>query len=449
LIHCTLIFFKDFSAILIIGGNLRRNVMDKLLNLSWASDIWENLAKWVDEKVLLQTNFTQLLIIISAFLVSWLLANRFKAWCDKKHAASDDKIFWRGMDRARPLYIFYIWLVFQWAFVIFYESDDLVTTTASLLTAWVVIRTSSFFIKNSIMSQFVALFAWTIAALNIVGLLDPTVEFLENAVTDFGDFKISLLTVVKSIILFIIFLWIALGLSNMIARRIRKNTNVEYSTKLLIVKLFQIILVTVAIVLTLNTAGVDLTALTVFAGALGVTLGFGVQKIASNYLSGMILLMDKSIKKGDIISIGDTIGTLSKISGRYSILSTPGGREFLIPNDEFVEQRIENWTYNKNNLRLKLPIRVAYGTDVEQACSIIVEQANKVTAVIKDERTACYLKSFGEYGIELELHIWVKDVLLGMLSTKHQIFVNILHAFDQNGIIIPYLEKELNVGQDD
>jgi len=266
------------------------------------------------------------------------------------------------------------WLVLLWLSVLIALQAELahpiMTIVVNLLTAWVVIRLSTSLVRDPVWSRFLTLVVWTIAALNILGLLDPAMAMLDNAAVTLGGLRISALTVVKAMLSLAVLLWLATVASRLLERRITSLPNLTPSLQVLIVKLLKISLVVIAVVVALRTVGIDLTAFAVFTGALGVGIGFGLQKAVSNFISGLSILIDKSIKPGDVISLGDTYGWVSSLGARYVSVVTRDATEYLIPNDELINQRVINWSYSNAEVRLKLPVAISYSADVRQAIEL-------------------------------------------------------------------------------
>ena len=179
-------------------------------------------------------------------------------------------------------------------------------------------------------------------------------------------------------------------------RRVRASADLTPSIQVLIGKLIRLLLITFAILIALSTVGIDFTALAFFSGAVGVGLGFGLQKIVSNLVSGIILLADKSIKPGDVITVGDSFGWVSSMGARYTSIVTRDGREFLIPNEDFVTQRVINWSFSNDEVRLDVPFGVSYTSDPHQVCELAIEAAKSVARVLVSPAPVCHLKAFGE-----------------------------------------------------
>ncbi|MCZ6859495.1 MAG: mechanosensitive ion channel, partial [Alphaproteobacteria bacterium] len=201
----------------------------------------------------------------------------------------------------------------------------------------------------------------------------------------------------------------------------------------------------VAVFAALNSIGIDLTALAVFSGAVGLGIGFGLQKVISNLISGVILLMDKSVKPGDVIAIGDTFGWINTLSARYVSVITRDGIEHLIPNEELISQRVENWSYSNTLVRFRMPIGISYDSDVVNAMALTVEAAKMVERVRDDPAPVCRLMNFGDNAIELELRIWISDPQAGVANVRSEVLLNIWTMFNENGIEFPYTQRDLHI----
>ncbi len=294
-------------------------------------------------------------------------------------------------------------------------------------------------------SKLIAGAAWTLAALTTLGLFDATVEFLDGLAIAFGGVRISVLTVVKGVFALAVLMWVAFSVSRVLEARIRKAPNLTPSIQVLMGKLTKIVLITIALLIALESVGIDLTALTVFGGMLGVGIGFGMQKIVSNFVSGLILLMDKSIAPGDVIAVGETYGWIVSLGARYASVRTRDGTEHLIPNEEIITQRVENWSHSDRAVRFKIPVGISYGSDVRLAIKLCLEAANEVGRVLKDPETKCLLKGFGDSSVDLEIRIWVNDPENGRSNIKSEVLLGVWDRFHENNIEIPFPQRDLHV----
>jgi small-conductance mechanosensitive channel len=313
----------------------------------------------------------------------------------------------------------------------------LLGVASSLATAWVVIALVAGLIRNQFVYRLVAISAWTIAALSILGLLAPTMAALDSIAIVVGGLRVTPLLVIKTSVLLMLTLWAASATGDFLDRRVRNTTDLTPSIQVLITKLIRLLLITFAILTVLSTVGIDFSALAFFSGAVGVGVGFGLQKIVSNLVSGIILLVDKSIKPGDVISVGDHFGRVGNMGARYTSVDTRDGREYLIPNEDFITQRVANWTYSSDLVRLFVKFNTTYESDPRKAQSAAVEAALSVERVLKKPVPACMLTEFAASSIEFELWFWIKDPAAGVTNVKSDVLLALWDTLDQQGINIP------------
>jgi small-conductance mechanosensitive channel len=322
----------------------------------------------------------------------------------------------------------------------------LMTIAASLQTAWVIIRLTSGLLRNPLASRLVASAAWAIAALNILGLLDQTVAMLDSLDVSFGDFRLSALSAIKGLAIGGFLLWAALTLSRFAENQIDRSISLTPSIKVLTAKAVKILLVTLAIVIALSGVGIDLTAFAVFSGAVGVGIGFGLQKVISNLISGVILLLDRSIKPGDVVELENgTYGWVNKLSARYVSVVTRDGVEYLIPNENLITQNVVNWSYSSKEVRLRAPLGVSYDTDLRLAQKVCIDAALSLDRVLKDPPPNCLITGFGDSSIDLELRFWVRDPEAGAGNIRSAVYLAVWDAFKEKGIQIPFPHREVTV----
>ncbi len=323
----------------------------------------------------------------------------------------------------------------------------LLDIAASLATAWVVIALVAGLIRNQFVYRLVAAFAWTIAALNILGLREPVRSALDSFAVVIGGLRVSPLLVIKTSVLLLFTLWAANAASDFLDRRVRASADLTPSIQVLISKLIRLLLITFAILIALSTVGIDFSALAFFSGAVGVGLGFGLQKIVSNLVSGIILLADKSIKPGDVITVGDNFGWVESMGARYTAIVTRDGREFLIPNEDFVTQRVINWSYSNDEVRLDVPFGVSYASDPHKVCALAVEAARSVTRVLPSPAPVCHLKAFGDSSLNFLLRFWIRDPIDGITNVSGLVLLALWDAFKREGIEIPYPVRDVRLTQ--
>ena len=228
-----------------------------------------------------------------------------------------------------------------------------------------------------------------------------------------------------------------------------RTSELTPALRVLMVKLVKIVLFTVAFLLGLDALGVDLTAFAVFSGAVGVGLGFGLQKVISNFISGIILLTDRSIKPGDIIAIDDTYGWVNALGTRYISVITRDGKEHLIPNELLITERVENWSFTNNNVRVRVPIGVSYKEDPHKVQELILQAVDESPRVLKKPEPRCLLTDFGDSSVNFELRFWIDDPINGIGNIKSEVLLKVWDQFKEHGIEIPFPQRDIHIRSDD
>jgi small-conductance mechanosensitive channel len=308
---------------------------------------------------------------------------------------------------------------------------------ARLATAWVVIHVIAGLIHNRLVYRVLAVSAWTIAALSILGLLGPIADALDSVAVFIGGVRVSPLLVLKTFVLLLFAVWAASALSNFLERRVRGASDLTPSFQVLIGKIVRLSLMTIAIVIVVRSTGMDLSALAIFTGALGVGIGFGLQKIVSNFVSGIILLVDKSIKPGDVITVGDSYGWVNSMNTRYIAVITRDGREVLIPNEDLVTQRVINWSYTKEEVRLDVPFSADVTGNPHQVRRVAVEAAASVPRVLAHPAPVCHFTAFGSKSLDFVLRFWIDDPVAGITNVRGAVLLALWDAFKRENIAIP------------
>jgi small-conductance mechanosensitive channel len=306
-----------------------------------------------------------------------------------------------------------------------------------LATAWVVIALATSLIRNPFVNRLVAVTAWTVTALSILGLYDETVAVLDSRAIVLGGLRVTPLLVLKTTVLLLVALWAATATSNFLDRRVQHVGGLTPSIQVLLGKLIRIGVMTVAIVIVLSASGIDLSVLAIFTGAIGVGVGLGMQKIVSNFVSGIILLADKSIKPGDVISVGDHFGWVANMGARYTSVDLRDGRELLVPNEDLVTQRVINWTYSSDLMRLDVKFSATYDSDLKKTRAVAVEAAKTVPEVLKTPPPVCHLTAYGAGSIEYVLWFWIKDAATGPTGVRSAVLIALWDTFEREGIKLP------------
>jgi small-conductance mechanosensitive channel len=302
----------------------------------------------------------------------------------------------------------------------------------------------------------ISLIIWIALSLHVLGWFEPVVAALDSAGIQAGSARISIWSVVKVLFTVSLFVLGAVWVARWIERRLMAMTAVAISMRIGLSKFIQAGLIGLSILLGLNAAGLDLTTLNVLTGAIGIGLGFGLQSIASNFVSGFVLLMDRSIKPGDVISFSGTSGTttenfgwVQELRGRYVVVRDRDGVETLVPNQHLITNPVINWSYTDPRVRLKLPVRVSYECDPEQALAVLIQATRDHHRILREPAPVSRLMAFGEYGFEMELRFWIADPQEGVNNVRSDVNRNIWRLFQQHGIRIPVPQHEVRVKSQD
>ena len=413
------------------------------------SDYFATVYETVIPQLLSTAGAVQLGAVIAAGVAAYLFAGMLRTFIERLMPGHADAEISRLGRLLRQLAVPILWVILLWTSTAILNGlgrpNDLLRVAASLLNAWIVIRLVSSVVADPFWSNTIATLAWIVAALNILRLLGPTIDLLEGAAVSVGDMRISLYLVIKVTVLVVISLWIASTLARLIQRRVTRAKSLTPSVQTLIIQAARLSLLLIAVLVSLNAVGIDLTAFAVFSGAIGVGLGFGLQKIVSNFISGVIILMDRSVKPGDVIEIGESYGWVTSLGARYASVRTRDGTEHLIPNEEFIINRVVNWSHSDMVVRRKLPIGVAYSADVELAIKLIAEAVGEIPRVLKDPKPNVLLRSFGDSSIDLEARFWLGDPQNGVSNVASDILRLVWRKFRENDVEIPFPQRDLHI----
>jgi small-conductance mechanosensitive channel len=331
---------------------------------------------------------------------------------------------------------------------------------ARLILAYIVVRSAVLVFAASLGNKSwiqnwetrVALLIWLAIAAEYLGWLDPIIATLDSLGVAAGKTRITVWSVLKLLFTLTLFMLVAAWISRWVERRVKRLTSVAMSTRIGIAKFANAFLIALSILIGLNAAGVDLTALTVLTGAVGLGLGFGLQSIAANFVSGFVLLMDRSIKPGDVISLSGQSGTstenfgwVQELRGRYVVVRDRDGVEMLVPNQQLISNAVINWSYTDPRIRLKLPIRISYRDDPELALKVLLEACEGQTRVLSEPAAVSRLMHFSDSGIELELRFWISDPQEGVNNVRSEVNRAIWRLFKEHQITIPMAQREIIV----
>lgn len=293
-----------------------------------------------------------------------------------------------------------------------------------------------------------ATFVWCVVALHITGFLPEVVDLLESVSITIGQQQLNLWKILQGLFVVAIALLLAFWLGSLIESRLMRANGLDVNLQVVFSRLGKALLVLLAIIISLPMVGIDLTALSVFGGALGVGLGFGLQKIASNYVSGFILLLERSIHIGNTIGVGSDRGTVTQITTRYTVLRAGNGVEALVPNEQLIGNTVQNETYSDASMRYALTVQIGYQDDPERALALLEAQAKAHPNVAELPPPKAFLMNFGASGIDLELQFWLANSAVSSQTVRSEINLAIWKSFNAEGLHFPYPQQEVRILSD-
>ena len=391
-------------------------------------------------------------LIVAGFVV--FLTNKWIMRKIVERSKGNWKALGEGIGKIVSPFIFLIVVWLSGCILMPYQTVDILHVIQTLLIALIVIRLVVYLVKyilhpNPLLNayqNFLSSILWVTVVLHLFGFLAPISSSLQSITFGFGDKEFSVLLVLQLLAGIFLSVISAMTLSRFIENRLMKVTQIGLSGRVMINKIVRIALYVIAIVVALDTIGLDLTFLSVFGGAFGVGLAFGMQKIASNYVSGFTILLDKSLQIGDILTIGEHYGIVDSIKSRYTVLRKLDGVEVIIPNETLIAENIINHTSSDRKVRVWIDIQVGYSSSVDLATEIMLSSCNQQERVIKDEpEPTVYLMNFGESGIDLKLVFYIEDAEEGTYRLKSDINKEIWREFQAKGIEIPFPQRVIHV----
>lgn len=391
-------------------------------------------------------------VIALAMLLAWWLDSLLQKNLARSHKVQDVAI--KAAKRITfPVFTLLGVLLARVIFVHFDAPVSLLRLAIPLFLSMVFIRLLVYVLRNIFphsaklksWERSIAVTAWLVVALHVTGLLEAVLAGMEELSFTFGHQPVSLLVILQGLISIAATVLVALWLGRVIEMRLMRMEEMDSSSRVLMSKLVRGTLLVLSVLVALSLVGIDIRVLSVFGGALGVGLGFGLQRISSNYISGFIILLDKSIRLGDVVTLDNRYGTVSRLTGRYMVLTGHDGAESLIPNEMAITQALVNHSYTDRNVRIKIRLQVAYRTDLDQAMQIMADVARANERVNSDPEPAVHLVEFADNGIVLELSVWVDDSDITQTSLRSEINLGIWREFQRAGIEIPYPQREVHL----
>lgn len=391
----------------------------------------------------------QLLVILLGFMASYMLA-RVLAGPLKKHVDTLPQSWLRvsrAVLRVRLLPVFML-MILGLELAVFRQATImpplLLEIAVKLTVAWIVIVLLASVIKNRFMFRVVVLVLWMVVALSVLGWLPAVTALMDDTALTIGSARISVLRVFKAVALAVVLGWMISTVARFADKGLNRAQDLSPSMKVLFGKLLRIFLVVLAFAVAMGLVGIDLTAFAVLSGAIGVGLGFGLQKTVSNFISGIWLLLDKSIKPGDVISMGETFGWITQINTRYTSVVTRDGREHLIPNEQLITQEVINWSYTDDKVRLDVPFQVSHKSDPHHVRKVVKAAIADLPRVLNKPVAVVHFVKIGESSLEFVARFWIRDPVEGLMNVKSEVLFAVWDALKANGIAIAYPQRDLH-----
>ncbi|MGB9149814.1 MAG: mechanosensitive ion channel domain-containing protein [Burkholderiales bacterium] len=391
----------------------------------------------------------QLGAIIACLGAAWLLAQVIKP------RLSSPTPNWKfGAGSALRLLFPLLALAFVWVVKFFMAKSgavEILKIAVVLLLSFVLIRFTIYVLRHVFppsallksWERVIAYTTWSAVAMHVMGLAQPLLDLFNELTFKFGKQEISVLEIVQAVLIIVATVLVALWLARLAENRLIRSPHFDLSLRVVMSKVMRAVLLVLAILVALSVVGIDITLLSVFSGALGVGVGIGLQKIASNYISGFIILLDRSIRIGDLITLDNRHGVVTQLHTRYTVVKTREGTEAIIPNEFFITNTVINYSYSDARVLVTLPFTVSYDEVPETVLQIALDCAAKQARVLKDPAPAAMVKSLGNNSIEIELGFWVEDAQNGLGPVRSDIFLALWHEFQARGIKMPPAAKEV------
>ncbi len=388
-------------------------------------------------------------IFVAAYLLRAILGPRIRAWMATREGWPKWRMRILVVIHQRLQAIFFVALI--WGVVLVMREvtwpsrSYLLGVIATLATAWLVVAFATRLIRSIFLRRLVRYGAWAYVTLYILGVVDETERVLDTAALQIGEFRISLLLILQGAVIIGALFALARFVTTTTTARVQANENISPSMRVLIVKVIQILFYALAFYFGVKAVGIDLTGLAVLSGAIGVGLGFGLQKVVSNLVSGVIILLDKSIKPGDVISLGDTFGWINTLGARYASVVTRNGKEYLIPNEDLITNQVVNWSHSNDFVRLDIFFGTAYHDDPHVVRKLAIEAAKSVDRVLSFKPPVCHIVGFGDSSVDYILRFWIKDPTGGLTNIRGNVYLALWDTFKENEISIPFPQREVKL----
>jgi len=420
--------------------------------VEWA----ERIQAWVGQHLTSRAALLQALAVVAVGLAAWAACRALNLG-EKK---APPQTGWRADPRIAPMLRelrHCAWSGLSGALLLLADAaarhfrlpHQVLSIAASAALAWVLAHIAGALIKSRFLGRVVAWVVWLMAVLHALGLVNQALEFLDEMGFALGKSHVSLLLILKGAALFVVLLQAARLLASMADDKLTRADGLSPSAQVLFAKGARFGLYALAITFTLASVGVDLTSLTVFSGAVGVGVGFGLQKIFSNLVSGVILLLDKSLKPGDVIEMGGVQGRIAQINARYAAVETLDGKAYLIPNESLIGNEVINLSYSNSRLLIRAEVGVAYGADPRNAMGLMEQAAARTPRVLAEPAPRAMLTGFGDSSVNLSVGFWIEDPQEGIANVRGAVLLAIWDAFTEHGVCIPFPQREVRLLKDE
>ena len=398
----------------------------------------------------------QVVIVFALFLTAHIATRvfqpRWEAWLRTREGWPTWRMRFGILINRRMRLIFFvatIWPVVWIMRTVTWPSRSYMLGVVGQLTfAWLVIALVTRFIGNRLLRITVRAAGWAWVTVDVLGLTEHAITIMDAFAISAGDIRLSLWMVVQAVAILGALFFAVRFVSASAATRIRRSADISPSIQVLSIKVLQVALYSAALFVGLKAVGVDLTGLAFLSGAVGVGLGFGLQKVVSNLVSGFILLLDKSIKPGDVISLGETFGWIEQMGARYVSVVTRDGKEYLIPNEDLITGQVVNWSHTNAFVRLDIHFGTAYHNDPHLVRKVAIEAAISVDRVLNFRPPVCHIVGFGDSSVDYILRFWIEDPTGGLTNIRGAAFLALWDAFTENGIDIPFPQREVRLKRD-
>ncbi|MGM0548738.1 MAG: mechanosensitive ion channel family protein [Bacillota bacterium] len=409
----------------------------------------ESLITKLGNNIFVWSNLIELIIItfflILAYFINKLIFKQVGELLSKIDFLDDRKQF-RIIDQLLyPLILMFLIGIYYIIAASFAIPAVIISIFGNLVSAWLLVKALSLFFPRNKMFRFLSALIWLIAALRILNIYQETLNLLESLAFHSGNLRISLLMIIKTVIIFSILFWLAGKLSRLVTNKIDNSEELTPSVKVLLNKIAKFIIFTAAVLFTLSSVGVDLSAFTFLGGAVGVGLGFGLQKIVSNFISGIIILADKSIKPGDVVEIDDVYGWVRKLDTRFVSVVTRSGKEYLIPNEDFITKEVINWSYSDELVRVEAKVGVSYNSDLRLVQKLMQQSIESKTRILDKPEPNVLLMGFGDSSINFELRFWISDPQNGIQNIRSEVLLSLWDLFQENEVEIPFPQQDYHL----